>query len=109
MPGLSVRRETWPLAGSFTISRGSRTTAEPVVVELSVTGDDGRVVRGRGECVTYARYGETVDGVIAAIEGLRPRIEDGLDRIGRGPGAARNGEATGQRPGLVANAQTGHG
>lgn len=99
MPGLSVRRETWPLAGSFTISRGTRTVAETVVVELSFTGDahsgdSGRVVRGRGECVPYARYGETVDGVIAAIEGLRPRVEDGLDRIGlQGllpPGAARN-------------------
>ncbi len=42
----------------------------------------------------YARYGETVDGVIAAIEGLRPRIEDGLDRTGLQAllpaGAARN-------------------
>ncbi len=94
MPELSVRQESWPLAGSFTISRGTRTTAEPVVVELSATGDDGRVVLGRGECVPYARYGETVPGVIAAIEGLRARIEAGLDRIGLQdllpPGAARN-------------------
>jgi len=94
MPKLSVRQESWPLAGSFTISRGTRTTAEPVVVELSATGDDGQVVLGRGECVPYARYGETVAGVIAAIEGLRARIEAGLDRIGLQdllpPGAARN-------------------
>ena len=94
MPGLSVRRETWPLAGSFTISRGTRISAEPVVVELTHSGDDGRVATGRGECVPYARYGETVDGVIAAIEGLRARVEDGLDRIGLQeslpPGAARN-------------------
>ncbi len=94
MPELSVRQESWPLAGSFTISRGTRTTAEPVVVELAATGDDGRVVLGRGECVPYARYGETVAGVIAAIEGLRTRIEIGLDRIGLQdllpPGAARN-------------------
>ena len=94
MPGLSVRHETWPLAGSFTISRGTRTSAEPVVVELTYPGDDGGVVRGRGECVPYARYGETVDGVIAAIEGLRPRIEEGLDRTGLQEllpaGAARN-------------------
>ncbi len=94
MPRLSVRHETWPLAGSFTISRGSRTTAEPVVVELSVAENDGRAATGRGECVPYARYGETVDGVIAAIEGLRARIEDGLDRTGLQallpPGAARN-------------------
>jgi L-alanine-DL-glutamate epimerase-like enolase superfamily enzyme len=94
MPELSVRQESWPLAGSFTISRGTRTTAEPVVVELAATGDDGRVVLGRGECVPYARYGETVAGVIAAIEGLRARIGAGLDRIGLQdllpPGAARN-------------------
>ena len=94
MPELSVRQESWPLAGNFTISRGTRTTAEPVVVELSATGDDGRVVLGRGECVPYARYGETVAGVIAAIEGLRARIGAGLDRIGLQdllpPGAARN-------------------
>ncbi len=94
MPELSVRQESWPLAGSFTISRGTRTTAEPVVVQLSATGDDGRVVLGRGECVPYARYGETVAGVIAAIEGLRARIGAGLDRIGLQdllpPGAARN-------------------
>jgi L-alanine-DL-glutamate epimerase-like enolase superfamily enzyme len=94
MPDLSVRQESWPLAGSFTISRGTRTTAETVVVELTQSRDDGRVVLGRGECVPYARYGETVAGVIAAIEGLRTRIEAGLDRIGLQdllpPGAARN-------------------
>ena len=40
--------------------------------------EDGAV--GRGECVPYARYGETVEGVAAAIEALRPRIEAGLTR-----------------------------
>jgi L-alanine-DL-glutamate epimerase-like enolase superfamily enzyme len=94
VPGLGVRHESWPLVGSFVISRGSRTTAETVAVELSVTEDDGRVATGRGECVPYARYGETVAGVISAIEDLRPRIEDGLDRIGLQAmlpaGAARN-------------------
>ena len=91
MPRLSVRHETWPLAGSFTISRGTRTTAETVVVELA--DPDGPVL-GRGECVPYAHYGETIEGVIAAIEGLRLQIEGGLDRIGLQallpPGAARN-------------------
>ncbi len=91
MPRLSVRHETWPLAGSFTISRGTRTTAETVVVELA--DPDGPVL-GRGECVPYAHYGETIEGVIAAIESLRLQIEGGLDRIGLQallpPGAARN-------------------
>ncbi len=72
---LTVRIEHWPIAGSFIISRGSKTNAAVVVAELS----DGRD-RGRGECAPYARYGETVDGVAAAIEALRSAIAGGLDR-----------------------------
>lgn len=94
MPRLAVRHESWPLSGSFTISRGTRTTAEVVVAELSVAAADGREVTGRGECVPYAHYGESLEGVIAAIEGLRAPIADGLDRLGLQrvlpPGAARN-------------------
>src|SRR5262249_10937361 len=60
---LAVRVEGWPIAGSFAISRGAKTEAVVVVAELS----DG-THRGRGECVPYARYGETVEGVAAAIE-----------------------------------------
>jgi L-Ala-D/L-Glu epimerase len=86
---LSVRSERWPIAGAFTISRGSKTEAEVVVAELA----DG-AVSGRGECVPYGRYGETVAGVIAAIEGLAGDIAAGLDRAGLQralpPGAARN-------------------
>ena len=90
MARLTVRRETWPIRGTFAISRGSRTTAEVVVAELAE--DNGTV--GRGECVPYARYGETVDGVIESIESLRRQIARGLDRIGLQEvlpaGAARN-------------------
>ena len=87
---LVVRREDWPIAGTFTISRGSKTTAEVVVAEIH---QDGR--RGRGECVPYRRYGETREGTVARIESLRAEIEDGvLDRPALqrrlGPGAARN-------------------
>jgi L-alanine-DL-glutamate epimerase-like enolase superfamily enzyme len=89
MPRLTVRRESWPLAQPFVISRGSRTTAEVVVAEL-VSGAH----RGRGESVPYARYGETVEGVLAAIEALAPAVAEGLDRAGLQsvlpPGAARN-------------------
>ena len=88
-PRLTVRRESWPLAQPFVISRGSRTTAEVVVVEL-VAGAH----RGRGESVPYARYGETVEGVLTAIEALVPAVAEGLDRAGLQaalpPGAARN-------------------
>ena len=94
MPRLAVRHETWPLGRSFTISRGTRTTAEVVVAELAVTEADGREVTGRGECVPYAHYGESLEGVIAAIEALGAPIADGLDRLGLQrvlpPGAARN-------------------
>ena len=86
---LSVWIERWPLAGAFTISRGSKTEAVVVVAELS----DG-THRGRGESVPYARYGETPDGIVAAIEGLRPALQQGLDcaalQGAMTAGAARN-------------------
>jgi L-Ala-D/L-Glu epimerase len=86
---LSVRIERWPLAGAFTISRGSKTEAVVVVAELS----DGPH-RGRGECVPYARYGETPDGIVAAIEAMRPKLNENFDRAAlqaaMPPGAARN-------------------
>jgi L-Ala-D/L-Glu epimerase len=86
---LSIRIERWPIAGAFTISRGSKTEAVVVMAELS----DG-THRGRGESVPYARYGETPDGIVAAIEALRPALRQGLDRAtlqhALGPGAARN-------------------
>ncbi len=89
MRKLTVRHESWPIAGKFTISRGSKTSAEVVVVTLE---EDGAM--GRGECVPYARYGETLEGVMAALEAARPRLEAGLGRDGVAevlePRAARN-------------------
>jgi L-alanine-DL-glutamate epimerase-like enolase superfamily enzyme len=86
---LSIAVERWPIAGSFTISRGAKTEAVVVVAELG----DGKA-RGRGECVPYARYGETVETVTASIEAMRPQLAAGLTRIGlqsaMPPGAARN-------------------
>src|SRR4030081_661996 len=86
---LRVATERWPIAGAFTISRGSKTEAEVVVAEVN----DG-LFRGRGECVPYGRYGETAAGVAAAISALAPVIARGLDRDGLQnalpAGAARN-------------------
>jgi L-Ala-D/L-Glu epimerase len=86
---LTVRIERWPIAGRFTIARGAKTEAVVVVAELS----DGPLL-GRGECVPYARYGETVEGVAAAIEVQRGPIADGLTRTAlqsrMAAGAARN-------------------
>ena len=86
---LSVAIERWPIAGAFTTSRGAKTEAVVVVAGLAAGG-----FRGRGECVPYARYGESVEGVAKAIEAMRDAIARGLDRAGlqsaMPPGAARN-------------------
>jgi len=89
MRRLIVRKESWPIRGSFVISRGAKSVAEVVLAELH----EGRH-RGRGECVPYPRYGESVAQVMASIEGLRGELEGGLsrDELQRAlpPGAARN-------------------
>ena len=71
---LSVHVERFDLAAPFVISRGAKSVAEVVTVTL----EEG-LFRGRGECVPYGRFGETLDGVVAAIEGLRVAVEAGLD------------------------------
>jgi len=86
---LSVNRRAWPLAQPFAISRGSKTVAEVAVAEVF----DGEF-RGRGECVPYPRYGESVDSVVAALEAMKGAVFSGLDRRelqqAMPPGAARN-------------------
>jgi L-alanine-DL-glutamate epimerase-like enolase superfamily enzyme len=86
---LTVSVDRFPIAGSFTIARGSKT--EAVVVTATIEGDG---VRGWGECVPYPRYGETVEGVAAAIEALAPQVAAGLSREAlqdaMPAGAARN-------------------
>jgi L-Ala-D/L-Glu epimerase len=82
---VSVEAETFPLARAFTISRGSRTEARV----LTATVEEGGFA-GRGECVPYARYGETLESVAAQVEAL----PEAFDRVGLQrllpPGAARN-------------------
>ncbi len=86
---LAIAAERWPIAGSFTISRGAVTEVAVVVVTLA----DGRL-RGRGECRPYPRYSENVDSVMTQIEAMRPRLTAGLTRAdlqqAMPPGAARN-------------------
>ena len=72
---LTVATESWPIAGSFTISRGSKPAIGVVVVTLEHDGH-----RGRGECVPYPRYEETVPAVAAALEAARGKIEHGITR-----------------------------
>ena len=78
--------ETWPIAGAFVIARGTKREARVVVARVG----DGEVW-GRGECVPYARYGESVDGVLAAIRGLQSALTDRQGLQGQlAAGAARN-------------------
>ncbi len=84
---LTVSVESWPIRGGFAISRGAKTEAVVVVAELG----EGKA-RGRGECVPYARYGETVENVAAAIEAMRPALAAGLTRE-----ALQAGHAGGRR------------
>ncbi|MET0747953.1 MAG: dipeptide epimerase, partial [Rhizobium sp.] len=88
-PLLNVEMNSWPIAGTFTISRGSKTTADVVICSIS-DGD----CSGHGECVPYRRYGETIEAVVGDIESMRPAIEAGLTREDLSsvmkPGAARN-------------------
>ncbi|WJR66709.1 dipeptide epimerase [Neorhizobium sp. CSC1952] len=86
---LEATIETFPIAGTFTISRGSKTEAEVITCTI---GENG--ISGRGECVPYRRYGETLDGVLADIRSVSDAIRDGLTReelqARMKPGAARN-------------------
>ena len=82
---LSVGADSFPLVRPFTISRGTRTEARVLTVMLE---DAGYV--GRGECVPYARYGETPESVAAAIAGLPEALDRLVLRDLLPPGAARN-------------------
>ncbi len=87
---LSIRAESFPIRGTFRISRGAKTEAHVLVAELRDA--DGRV--GRGECVPYGRYGESIDSVTAAMETTRDLFARGMDRrrllYALPAGAARN-------------------
>ena len=86
---LSVSEEHFPIAGTFTISRGSKTEAEVIVCTIMQDGKSGR-----GECVPYRRYGETVESVRTEIDAASAAIAGGIGRqalLGvMKPGAARN-------------------
>ena len=82
---IAVTRDTFKLAQAFTISRGSRTEAQVLTVTITRNG-----VTGRGECVPYARYGETLASVEAEIAALDPSIGRDALQSALPPGAARN-------------------
>jgi len=86
---LKVSNDSFKLAQAFTISRGSRLTAEVITVQLE---DEG--YSGYGECLPYARYSESVESVNEQIESVRGAIIDGMTRqelqLALPAGSARN-------------------
>jgi L-Ala-D/L-Glu epimerase len=86
---LSAQHDSFPLIRPFRIARGTKTVADVVTVTI---GEGGTF--GRGEAVPYPRYGETIDGTLAALERARPLIERGAGRAElldvMPAGAARN-------------------
>jgi L-Ala-D/L-Glu epimerase len=84
---LSAKIERWPLASAFTISRGAKIEAVTVIAEIG----DGKHT-GRGECVPYARYGETPESVLAAIGKMKSGLTQDRQKLQQAmpAGAARN-------------------
>ena len=82
---IQAQVEIFPLAHVFRISRGARTQAEVVTVTIEKDG-----VTGRGECVPYARYNETLESVIKQVESLPADIDKETLQDTLPPGAARN-------------------
>ncbi len=77
--------EVFPLAQVFAISRGARTEAQVVRVSL----EDGAAL-GHGECVPYARYGETIESVLGQLNDLKDPFDHNGLAGSLPPGAARN-------------------
>ncbi len=86
---LRAQHDRLALSRPFRIARGVKTAADVIIVTVT---EDG--VAGRGEGVPYARYGESVETSLAAIEGARAAVEAGAGRHALQsllpPGAARN-------------------
>ena len=82
---LKIFEDCFSLKSAFTISRGSKTQAQVIRVEL-----DDATVQGHGECVPYARYGETVQSVIGQIQNLPGNVTRNNLQTLLPAGAARN-------------------
>ncbi len=87
-----VRQECFPLAQVFTISRGARTETRVLTVEISSEG-----FTGRGECVPYPRYGESIESVTRQMEMMAEELTHADPAMNRAvlmermpAGAARN-------------------
>jgi L-alanine-DL-glutamate epimerase-like enolase superfamily enzyme len=86
---LKVHHQSWPLSAPFRISRGVKTVADVVLVEITEAE-----VRGRGEGIPYPRYGESVESVMAQVQSISAAVEQGMPhealQYALPAGAARN-------------------
>ncbi len=82
---ITVTRDSFQLARTFTISRGSKTSAQVLTVRITRNGHTGW-----GECVPYGRYGGTLDGDTALIDALPANITRHALQSALPPGSARN-------------------
>jgi len=86
---ITATSDTFRMDGEFVISRGSKT--EAIVVTVEITDLE---FAGRGESVPYQHYGETIESVLDQIDEIRPSIEAGITpqelQNRMPPGAARN-------------------
>ncbi len=82
---ITVTEDTFRLAQTFTIARGSKTEARVLTVRITRAGHTGQ-----GECVPYARYGETLASVRAQIDSLPEGVTREALQSALPPGAARN-------------------
>lgn len=74
-PKLKVSTRSWRLKEPFVIARGSRTTANVIVVELEADGHTGR-----GEAVGVTYRGETIDELIKQVTQAQAVVEAGATR-----------------------------
>ncbi len=82
---VEAKAEAWPLAKPFVIARGAKTEAHVVVAHVAGGGHSGR-----GEAVPYARYGESVDDAVKALNGLQGPLTRARLPALLPAGAARN-------------------
>ena len=82
---ITVTSDSFRLAEAFVISRGARTEARVLTVRITRGG-----WTGWGECVPYARYGETLASVTDQIAALSPDVTRAELARALAPGAARN-------------------
>jgi L-alanine-DL-glutamate epimerase-like enolase superfamily enzyme len=76
MRELFINQDSFRIDGKFVISRGSKIKADVIIAAIE---EDGFL--GRGECVPYSRYGETLESVIQQMESVRDKIKEGADRF----------------------------